>query len=197
MRGAPDLSTIALRRLFLPFGSRSLAAADAPDAARGARRPRKVARGDAFTLAVAIGPGERMPASAQATYRFEDGETETESLRAVEGGIFRGRIESVNRPFTFSVAAGDDSTSIRNVAVKVVPPPTLKDLTVRLFVAPVHGPRAARRWRPGRNQIRAVIGTRIDVDGAGQQADRHAPTCTSARTTAGGRGRARRRRGPA
>ena len=37
--------------------------------------PRKVARGDPFTLAVTVGKGERVPASARATYRFDDGDT--------------------------------------------------------------------------------------------------------------------------
>jgi hypothetical protein len=158
---SPELSRIALRRLFLPFGQDRWPQ-QTHLALLTAETPRKVARGDSFTLAVAIGPGERMPASARATYRYEDGETETESLRAVEGGIFRGRIESVSRPFTFSVAAGDDSASIRNVAVKVVAPPTLNDLTVRLVSPPYTG-LEPQTMAPGRNQIRAVIGTRIEV----------------------------------
>src|SRR3954463_13759632 len=109
---APELSRIAMRRLFLPFGDdrwpqqTHLTLIDR-------ETPRKVARGDVFTLAVAIGRGERAPASARAVYRFDDGETASEALRAVEGGIFRGRIEAVHRPFTFSVTAGDDRTSIR------------------------------------------------------------------------------------
>ena len=159
----PKLSEIALRRLFLPFGSDRW-----PQQTHltllERETPRKVARGDAFTLAVAIAPGERMPAVAQATYRYDDGETETKSLVAGEGGIFRGRIESVNRPFTFSVAAGDDATSIRDVGVKVVPPPTLKDLTIRLFAPPYTG-LEPETMAPGRNQIRAVIGSRVEVDG--------------------------------
>ena len=137
-----------------------------------------------------------MPASARATYRFEDGETETESLRAVEGGMFRGRIESVNRPFTFSVAAGDDSTSIRDVAVKVVPPPALKDLTVRLFAPAYTGLRAAdhgpgpdpgprRRWAPGSRSRRWPTSRS------------HAPTLRLGETIARAAGRARRRGGPA
>ena len=65
-----------------------------------------------------------------------DGETSTESLRSVEGGIFRGRLEAVTRPFTFSVAAGDDSSSIRGIAVRVVPPPALTDLSIRLIFPP-------------------------------------------------------------
>src|SRR5262249_36755494 len=131
---APDLSTIAMRRLFRPYG---------PDrwpqqthlSLLDKETPTKVARGDPFTLAVRVGEDERMPTSARATYRFDGGGVVPEPLRAVDGGIFRGRLEAVERNFTFSVAAGDDSTSIRNVAVRVVPPPAVKELSIRL-VAP-------------------------------------------------------------
>ncbi len=157
----PDLSAIALRRLLLPYG---------PDrwpqqthlSLLDRETPRKVARGEPFTLAVAIGQGERAPTSAHATYRFDDGETVTESLRAIEGGVFRGRMESVNRPFQFSVAAGDDMSSIRDIAVEVVPPPTLKELTVRL-IAPPYTKLAPQVLAPGRTQIRALEGTRVEL----------------------------------
>ncbi|MEA2632679.1 MAG: hypothetical protein QOE66_2898, partial [Chloroflexota bacterium] len=158
----PELSKIAMRRLFLPFGPDRWPQQTHLTLIDG-ETPRKVARGDAFTLAVTIAKGERAPASARALYHFDDGETVTESLRAVEGGIFRGRIEAVNRPFTFSVAAGDDTTSVRDIAVKVVPPPTLKDLIVRLISPPYTG-LAPQTMAPGRNQIRAVVGTTIEVE---------------------------------
>jgi hypothetical protein len=80
-----------------------------------------------------------------------------------EGGLFRGRIESVTRPFTFSVAAGDDSTSIRDVAVKVVPPPTLTDLTIRLISPPYTG-LPEQTLASGRTQVRAVEGTRVMIE---------------------------------
>jgi hypothetical protein len=169
---SPELSRIGLRRLFVPYGSdrwpqqTHLSLIDA-------ETPRKVARGDAFTLAVAIGVGERMPATARATYYYDDGATETELLRAVASGIFRGRIESVQRPFRFSVAAGDDTTSIRDVAVKVVSPPTLTDLTVRLL-APPYTRLEPETMAPGRTQIRAVIGTQIEVQAAANKPIAHA-----------------------
>jgi hypothetical protein len=162
LAAAPELSDIALKRLFNPFG---------PDrwpqqthlTLLERETPLKVARGDTFTLAVATGKGERVPPSARATYVFEDGQAETESLRAVEGGIFRGRIETVNRSFRFSVAAGDDSTSIRGVPVKVVPPPALKDMTIRLL-APSYTGLEPQTMAPGRTQIRAVVGTQVAID---------------------------------
>jgi hypothetical protein len=157
----PALSGIAARRLFLPFG---------PDrwpqmthlTLLTKETPRKVARGEPFTLAVAVAEGERVPSSARATYRFDDGETLTEPLRSVEGGIFRGRIEVVERSFSFSVAAGDDTTSVRDVAVKVVPPPAVKEMTVRL-VAPEYTRLEPQTLAPGKTQFKAVEGTRVEL----------------------------------
>ncbi len=119
---APTSSRIALRRLFVPWG--------------GDRWPQqthlslsdhgttlKIARGDSFTLSVQVRPGDRIPDSARVTYSYADGEVVTEPLRATEGGEFHGRIETVNQPFKFSVAGGDDTGSICDVEVKVVPPP--------------------------------------------------------------------------
>src|SRR5262249_11770918 len=100
---SPSLSTIPMRGLFNPFGPGRWPQQTHLSLIEG-ETLRTVARGDVFTLGVKVGKGERPPISAKAVYRFDDGETETESLRAIEGGIFRGRIESVNRPFSFSVA---------------------------------------------------------------------------------------------
>jgi hypothetical protein len=158
----PGLSGIAARRLFLPFGKDQW-----PQQTHLAllekETPRKIARGEPFSLAVAVAPGDRIPSSARATYRFDDGETLTEALRSVEGGIFRGRIETVERSFRFSVVAGDDSTSVRDVAVKVIPPPVIKDLVVRL-VAPEYTKLAPQTLAPGKTQIKAVEGTRVELD---------------------------------
>ncbi len=106
--------------------------------------------------------GDKIPESARATYHFADGEEASEPLRSMEGGEFRGRIESVNQPFRFTVTAGDDLTSIRDVAVKVVPPPTLKSLAIRVVSPAVHGlgipgprPGTDPAPRPGGNPARA------------------------------------------
>jgi hypothetical protein len=158
---SPSMSTIALRRLFMPFG---------PDrwpqqthiALIEKETPRKVARGDPFTLGVSVAKGDRVPAGAKAVYRFADGETMTESLRTAAGGIFRGRLESVNRPFRFSVTAGDDNTSIRDVAVAVVPPPAITQLTIRV-VPPKYTGLPPELIETGHAQIRAVEGTVIEL----------------------------------
>lgn len=158
----PGLSRIAARRLFLPFGSdrwpqmTHLTLLDR-------ETPRKIARGEPFALAVAVAQGDRIPSSARAAYRFDDGETLVEPLRAVEGGVFRGRIETVERSFKFSVSAGDDSTSVRDVAVAVVPPPTINDLTIRL-VPPEYTKQGPLILAPGKTQVKAVEGTRVELE---------------------------------
>jgi hypothetical protein len=113
---APVSSRIALTRLFIPFGPTTWPR-QTHLVLDESQTTLKVARGDSFTLSVKVRPGDTIPESARATYRFADGEESGEPLRSVEGGEFRGRIDSVNQPFRFSVAAGDDSTSIRDVTV--------------------------------------------------------------------------------
>ena len=107
----------------------------------------KIARGDSFTLSAKVRPGDRIPETARVTYNFIDGESITEPLRPTEGGEFRGRIETVNQPFKFSVAGGDDTASIRDIEVKVVPPPALNRLTIRL-VSPKSRAFPRRPWPP-------------------------------------------------
>jgi len=120
----PQLSGIAFRRLFRPYGpdrwpqSTHLTVVEA-------ETPKKIARGMPFTLAVAVAPGERMPSTAKVTFRYPDGETATEPLRPTDDGTFRGRLESVAVPFSFTVEAGGDGAGPR-------PPPRLPP------PAPVH-----------------------------------------------------------
>ncbi len=161
--GAPRAARIAMARLLHPFGGPAW-----PKLTHlvldSAHTTLKVARGDAFTLAVKVAPGDRIPSAAKASYRFADGEEAGEALRFVEGGEFRGRLESVNQPFHFSVVAGDDSESIRDVAVRVVPPPGVKSLAVRL-VTPKYTGLGVQTLAPGLTQIRALEGTRIELEG--------------------------------
>ena len=159
--GQPLLSRIALQRLFVPYGSAQWPQQTHLSLIDG-ETTRKVARGESFTLAVAVKKGERAPASARATYRFEDGETISEPLRSEEGGGFRGRIEVVERSFTFSVVAGDDTRSVRNVPVSVVAPPAISDATVRI-TPPLYTAEPPRTLASGNTQVRVLEGSRIEL----------------------------------
>ena len=156
----PGLSRIAFHRLIRPFG---------PDqwprsthlTVLASETPTKVARGMPFTLAVAVGPGERPPSTAKVTYRYPDGETATEPLRPTDDGTFRGRLDTASVPFSFTVEAGDDVT--RPWTVAVVPPPALEKTAVRV-VSPAYTALAVQSLAPGNTQVRAVEGTRIEFD---------------------------------
>ena len=157
----PQLSRLAARRLFLPFGAEQwpqmthLALLDK-------ETPRKVARGEPFTLAVAVAKGDRVPSAARAIYRFENGETLTESLRRLRGAFFEaGSKPSSNRSRSPS-SAGDDAKSVRDVPVRVVPPPAVKDLAIRL-VPPAYTKLEPQTLAAGRTQVKAVTGTRVEL----------------------------------
>jgi hypothetical protein len=154
---APRSSRIAMARLLAPYGGtewpkqthlRVVAAAE------------KVARGEPFTLEVAVAPGDRVPSSGKVTYTYENGDRVTESLRPGEDGSFHGRIEAVTGPFDFSIAAGDDRTAPRHV--DVVPPPALQDVTVE-FQPPAYTGLPRTTLASGHTQLRAVEGTRVEV----------------------------------
>jgi hypothetical protein len=156
----PRLSCIAFCRLFHPYGPARWPQSTHLNVVE-AETPRKIARGMPFTLAVAVAPGERMPSTAKVTFRYPDGETATEPLRPTEDGTFRGRLESVAVPFSFTVEAGDDVTEPWPVAV--VPPPALVKSVVTV-IAPAYTALARQTLAPGNTQVRAVEGTRIEFE---------------------------------
>jgi hypothetical protein len=159
---APATARIAMKRLLLP-----LSATTWPQRTHLLLEVEgttlKVARGDSFTLSVKVRPGDKIPDSAQATYNFADGDSSSEPLRTAEGGEFHGRIEAVTQPFHFTVTGGDDRSSIRDVPVKVVAPPTLKSLVVRLE-PPAYTGIPSQVLAPGLTQVRALEGTRLKLE---------------------------------
>jgi hypothetical protein len=161
----PDQSGIAIRRLLRPYGPDRWP--QATHLTVLAETPKKIARGMPFALAVAIAPGERMPATARVTYTYDDGESTTEPLRPTEDGTFRGRVESVARPFRFSVEAGDDTTA--PWAVEVVPPPVIEKPVVRV-VAPAYTALRPQELASGNTQVRVVEGTRIEFEARANKA---------------------------
>ena len=158
---APMSSRFALDRLFRPYGPTQWPRLTHLTIVE-AETPRKVARGEPFTLAVAIAKGEHMPSTARVTYTFADGETSEEALRPADDGVFRGRLDTSTRDFSFTVAAGDDNTS--PWSVKVVPPPTLTALSVSV-TPPAYTRIAPATLAPGNTQVRAVVGSRVDLQG--------------------------------
>jgi len=158
---APASTRIALERLFLPFTTTQWPRETHLTIVEG-ETPRKVARGEPFTLAVAVAQGERMPSTARVTYTFADGETAVEPLRPADDGVFRGRLDAANRDFSFAVEAGDDQTAPWDV--RVVPPPALTNLTVRL-VPPEYTGLPPQSLAPGNTQARTVYGSKVELEG--------------------------------
>ncbi len=159
---APASVRIAMTRLFLPLGRATWPQRTHLVLDEG-QTTLKVARGDSFTLAVKVRQGDKIPEAAEATYQFADGDSAGEPLRAMEGGEFRGRIEAVNQPFHFTVTGGDDRSSIRDVPVEVVPPPTLKSLVIRVS-PPAYTGIASSVLAPGLTQLKALEGTKLELE---------------------------------
>ena len=161
-----------MRRLFLPFGGlewpqRTHLVLDE------ANTTLKVARGDSFTLSVKVRPGDKVPEAAKATYRFADGAETVEPLRTLEGGEFRGRIESVNQPFQFTVTAGDDSHVDPRRGGPGRPAAGLKSLAVRM-VSPQYTGLPVQTLAPGLTQFRALEGTRLELEAEASKPLTHA-----------------------
>ena len=154
---APEASRLALTRLFMPFGKAEWPKQTELEAPRYAK---KVAKGEPFTIEVAVKKGMTVPAAARVTYTFDDGEQSTEPLRPDDHGVFHGRIDAVSRPFTFAIVAGDDRTGRHEV--KVVPPPALTAVNVAL-TPPAYTGQPRTVLAPGHTQVRAVEGTVVEV----------------------------------
>ena len=120
----------------------------------------KVALGEPWSLVVKVEDGYTIPSSAVAEFTFADGEKAEEPLRVVEGGEFRGRLESVTQSFKVRVRAGDDLTEIK--PVEAVTPPRLADLKIQVQ-PPAYTGLPAITLAPGSAQIRAVEGSMITV----------------------------------
>lgn len=155
---APSSGKLALTRLFKPFGNDPWPQQTKLVIAENTKS--KIARGAPFVLEVGVQKGYRVPSSAKVTYRYEDGQSATESLRPDDHGKFHGRIDAASQSFSFSVAAGDDSTKARRV--EVVPPPAIADATIKLALPGYTGIKP-QTLAPGRNQIQAVVGTKVEI----------------------------------
>ena len=120
----------------------------------------KVALGEPWSLIVKVEDGFTIPSSAVAEFTFADGEKAEEPLRVVDGGEFRGRLESVTQSFKVRVRAGDDLTEIK--PVEAVTPPRLADLKIQVQ-PPAYTGLPAITLASGSAQIRAVEGSMITI----------------------------------
>ena len=104
----PRLGSLAVKRLFLPLASNPW-----PQMTHLAilQAPAKIAKGEPFAVEIGVGEYERAPRSAKITYKYEGGETVTESLRPDDRNRFHGRKEAVDKSFSFTVAAGVDPSA--------------------------------------------------------------------------------------
>lgn len=126
-------------------------------------RVERVARGQAFELEVIDGRGVHLPADIRIHYRFTGPDDrlqqETAPMRRVGESAVAVR-ENVVRPFAYRVEGGDDRSQPW-IDVEVVDPPEIDALSIRLT------PPAYTGWPPQASQrhIRALAGTRIDMEG--------------------------------
>ena len=137
----PQSTNLAMLRLFNPLGG-----PEWPKATQLAwvEAPPKVAIGEPWSLVVKVDEGYTIPTTAVAEFTFADGEKAEEPLRVVDGGEFRGRLETVSQSFKVRVRAGDDITETKPVeAVTPCPQPRW----------PPAQPRSAR-WKAANSKSR-------------------------------------------
>ncbi len=153
----PQSTKLAMLRFFIPLGG-----PEWPKATqlKWLEATPKVALGEPWSLVVKVEDGYTIPSSAVAEFTFADGEKAEEPLRVVDGGEFRGRLESVTQSFKVRVRAGDDLTEIK--PVEAVTPPRLADLKIQVQ-PPAYTGLPAITLAPGSAQIRAVEGSMITV----------------------------------
>ncbi len=169
----PDSSQIAVARLANPLG-------DIPWPRRNhleVRPPlvKRVARGQSFEVAVIDRHGAKLPSQVRIHYRFEDADgilkDETELMRLV-GDAMTARRENVQRPFSYWAEGGDD-TFMRPIPVEVVLPPRIEQLSIRLIPPAYTGfPK-----RETEKNIRALVGTRIEIAARTAEPVRSAVLC--------------------
>lgn len=153
----PQSSRLAMLRFFNPLGG-----PDWPKATQLAwlEAQPKVAIGEPWSLVVKVEEGYSIPATAVAEFTFADGEKAEEPLRVLDGGEFRGRLETVSQSFKVRVRAGDDITETR--PVEAVTPPRLADLKIEIE-PPAYTTLPPVTLAPGSAQIRTVEGTLLKV----------------------------------
>jgi hypothetical protein len=169
----PSAAQIAVARLMNPFGS-----------ARWPQRTHlvirnpvsRIARGHTFELEVTAAENTKLPSEARIHYRPE-ATTEGTVAEQVEpmrqsGTCLVTRRENVTQPFSYRVEGGDDQ-SLPWTAVEVLTPPAIASLAIQLT------PPAYTGWPQEKSdkQIRALVGTRIEIAAESNNPLRSATLC--------------------
>ena len=135
----------------------------------------RVARGQAFEIAVIDARGAPLPSDVRIHYRFEGPRRttteEAEPMRFAQGAL-TARREQVDRPFAYRVDGGDDH-SMPWKQVAVVDPPAVAALAIRLIPPPYCG----RREESSGRHIRALVGTRVEMVGRASRPIESAVLC--------------------
>ncbi len=154
----PPASRIAVARIVNPFGQ---TAWPRRNHIEFVDRVERVACGGVFEVELIDAKGARLPTDVLIHYRFDDPDggvtVETEPIRSV-GSRLIARRENVAREFSYRAKGGDDR-SMPWTAVKVVDPPAITSLSIRLIPPEYTGcpPRKSKK------NIRALVGTRMEI----------------------------------
>jgi Bacterial Ig domain len=174
---SPTETRIALRRLFTPFSAPSwprktnlqLLTLNFQPVATPDGSPLKVVRGRKLELLVEDSHG-RLPDEVLLEYRLPDEPALHETLRHASLRDGQGKLRDVclvslpadRGPVWFRAIGGDDQT-MAEYEMRVVLPPALESLKVRV-TPPRYIARAATTLPPGEGRIRGVVGTHVDFE---------------------------------
>ena len=154
----PPALQIAVARIVNPFGQ---TAWPRRNHIEFVDRVERVARGGVFEVELIDAKGARLPTDVLIHYRFDNPDggvtVETEPIRPI-GSRLVARRENVARAFSYRAEGGDDR-SMPWTAVKVVDPPAITALSIRLIPPKYTGcpPRKSKK------NIRALVGTRMEI----------------------------------
>ncbi len=155
----PAASRTALARLVNPLGN---AAWPQKNHLAIRNSVERVGRGQAFEIEAVDSSAAPLPAEVYIHFRFTgaDGALAEETVLMHQvGKTAVARRENVVRPFSYRVEGGDDH-SMSWIQVEVVEPPAIESLSIHLI------PPSYTGWprEKGENNIRALAGTRLEID---------------------------------
>lgn len=171
----PSLTTIALKRLLLPFSAAAwpkttnlrLLSAELVPLEFDADRPLTIARGDTLKIMAENVTG-RLPSRVTLEYRLADQKTSVEAMRpttvndstGARREVAVGQLVAVRGDVMFRAVGGDDDQMPWHT-LRVVLPPTVESLHVTL-TPPAYTRRSAEKQPDGVGHVQSLIGTRVE-----------------------------------